>query len=131
MTLDVFPVQQVLARCPAYYPHGGDIGFVHSCVYLGDTLLRPERLASGLLIYFRSLIISDTASGDGDGKQGLFSFSSCPTSLADEALDAAEISPSPQRTTPSPCGPTPHTKYGSRGRACATWRPAGGPSSCG
>ena len=97
MTLDVFPVQQVLARCPAYSPapHGGDIRFVHSCVYLGDTLLRPERLASGLLIYFRSLIISDTASGDGDGKQGLFSFSSCPASLADEALDAAEISPIP------------------------------------
>ena len=93
--LDVFPVQQVLARCPAYYPHGGDIRFVHSCVYLGDTLLGPERLASGLLIYFRSLIASDTASGDGDGKQGLFSFSSCPASLADEALDAAEISPIP------------------------------------
>jgi hypothetical protein len=88
--LDVFPVQQVLARRQISHDASN---FTHSCVYLGDTLLKPERLASGLLLYFRSLILSDDFNGDGYGKDGLFSFSSCPASLADDALSAAEISP--------------------------------------
>lgn len=93
--LDVFPVQHVLARRQRTWPHEGKPEFTHDCIYLGDTLLKPERLASGLLLYFRSLILSDGFSDDGYGKGGLFSFSSCPTSLTEDALSAAEISPLP------------------------------------
>lgn len=88
--LDVYPVQQMLVQ----QQHGTGRPVDRSLVYLGDALLKPERLATGLLLYLHSLLPSDGTAGDGEGRKGLFSFSSCPTSLAATAANAApEISP--------------------------------------
>ncbi|KAK3937290.1 hypothetical protein QBC46DRAFT_416520 [Diplogelasinospora grovesii] len=96
--LDVYPVQQMLVQ----QQHGTGLPFDRSLIYLGDALLKPERLATGLLLYLHSLLPSDGTAGDGEGRKGLFSFSSCPSSLAAtaaaadaDALAAPEISPIP------------------------------------
>lgn len=92
--LDVYPVQQMLVQ----QQHGTGRPVDRSLVYLGDALLKPERLATGLLLYLHSLLPSDGTVGDGEGRNGLFSFSSCPESLAAAAADALaapEISPIP------------------------------------
>ncbi|OAA56341.1 hypothetical protein SPI_07952 [Niveomyces insectorum RCEF 264] len=90
--LDVYPVQQMLVQ----QQHGTGRAFDRSLVYLGDALLKPERLATGFLLYLHSLLPSDGTAGDDEGRKGLFSFSSCSASLvADAAAAAPEISPIP------------------------------------
>lgn len=88
--LNIFPVQQILVRHqlgyspnPARYNYGS--------VYLGDALLKPERLASGFLIYLVTLL----PGGDDifDSKAQLFIFSSCPGSLSADSRTSAQISP--------------------------------------
>jgi hypothetical protein len=44
------------------------------------------------LLYLHSLLPSECTAGDGEGRKGLFSFSSCPSSLDADALAAPEIS---------------------------------------
>jgi len=87
--LDVFPVQQMLVRhqITTY----GNIKFGHKYVHLGDALLKPERFATGFLLYLHSLLPSMDAIIN--PKAQLFSFSSAPASFAVDALTTAEVSP--------------------------------------
>lgn len=84
--LNVFPVQQILAR----YAHLRTNKIDYKGVYLGDALLKPERFAAGFLIYLHSLVQSW---GTANAKAQLFSFSSAPASLAADPLTSAEVSP--------------------------------------
>lgn len=80
--LEVFPIQQMLIRQSG-----------NKYIYLGDALLRPERFAAGFLLFLHSLVPS--MDNFLNPKAQLFSFSSAPSSLTDDTLTTAEISPIP------------------------------------
>ena len=87
--LGVFPVQQMLVR--HQIDLHGNIKFGYNYIHLGDALLKPERFATGFLLYLHSLIQSVGAISN--KKAYLFSFSSAPASLTADPLTAAEVSP--------------------------------------
>ncbi|ELR02810.1 hypothetical protein VC83_00791 [Pseudogymnoascus destructans] len=83
--LDNFPVQQILVLDQIYKTQ--DRIYIH----LGDALLKPERFATGFLIYIQSLL---TSSDEYTIQPlNLFSFSSSPAFLDGDPETAAEISP--------------------------------------
>ncbi|KAI1282692.1 hypothetical protein F5Y07DRAFT_350634 [Xylaria sp. FL0933] len=88
--LDVYPVQQILVRDQLSYPRN-PATYQYRSVYLGDALLKPERLASGFFLYLATLV----PGGDYifDSKAQLFSFSSGPSSLSADLRTSAQISP--------------------------------------
>lgn len=86
--LDVFPVQQMLVRRQT--TSRGNIQFEHQYVHLGDALLKPERFATGFLLYLHSLVPFVEWLNP---KAQLFCFSSAPASFAVDELTSAEISP--------------------------------------
>lgn len=91
--LSIFPVQQILVRHQLSYFRNPAIPaqYNYESVYLGDALLKPERLASGFPVYLVTLL----PGGDDifDSKAQLFSFSSCPGSLSADSRTSAQISP--------------------------------------
>jgi hypothetical protein len=93
--LKIFPVQQILVRQQLSYSRNpaNPADYHYGSVYLGDALLKPERLASGFLFYLTTLL----PGGDDtfDSKAQLFSFSSCPGSLSADPRTSAQISPIP------------------------------------
>ncbi|RWA05968.1 hypothetical protein EKO27_g9138 [Xylaria grammica] len=91
--LGVFPVQQMFVR-RQNSGSPGDTGFSYCYAHMGDALLKPERFISGFILFLRSLVSAWWQELDmEDMKSRLFSFSSAPSSLADDAATAAEISP--------------------------------------
>ncbi|KAI0810213.1 hypothetical protein GGR55DRAFT_129707 [Xylaria sp. FL0064] len=88
--LDVYPVQQILVRNQLSYQRN-PAAYQYTSVYVGDALLKPERLASGFLLYLATLV----PGGDYifDSKARLFSFSSGPGSLSADPRTSVHISP--------------------------------------
>ncbi|KAI1355310.1 hypothetical protein F5Y01DRAFT_173211 [Xylaria sp. FL0043] len=88
--LNIYPVQQILVREQLSYPRN-PATYQYRSVYLGDALLKPQRLASGFLLYLATLV----PGGDDifDSKAQLFSFSSGPSSLSTDPRTSAQISP--------------------------------------
>ncbi|KAK1976439.1 hypothetical protein LZ30DRAFT_774078 [Colletotrichum cereale] len=100
---EAYPVQQMFVRYQAQDnddPRSFTSGWITDCFYLGDGLLKPERVATGLLAYLRGFFFGID--------EYLFSFSRAPPSFR-EFSSGAEISPilaevaSPQ---PSPGRPS-------------------------
>jgi hypothetical protein len=87
--LDVFPVQQMLVR--RQITTYGNIKFEYKYIHMGDALLKPERFATGFLLYLHSLVPSMDDWVNPNAQ--LFCFSSAPASFAVDALTAAEVSP--------------------------------------
>ncbi|KAI0424111.1 hypothetical protein F5Y09DRAFT_325339 [Xylaria sp. FL1042] len=88
--LNAFPVQQILVRHQLSYPRN-PAKYQYGSVYLGDALLKPEKLASGFLMYLATLL----PGGDDifDSKAQLLSFSSSPSSLSADPRTSAQITP--------------------------------------
>lgn len=89
--LSLFPIQQILIRCE--HRSDGIIKSETGSVYLGDSLLSPERFASGFLTYLSTF--SPIPPCELNSSARLFSFSSAPASLSASILNSAEISPIP------------------------------------
>ncbi|KAH8586863.1 hypothetical protein B0O99DRAFT_695071 [Bisporella sp. PMI_857] len=87
---EVFPIQQMLVRMPisTYY----EPKYSHDLFHFGDGLLKPERFAAGFIVYVRSLIAASQM-GYMNPEAQTFAFSSAPSSLSDDPLTSAEISP--------------------------------------
>ncbi|KAI1827832.1 hypothetical protein F4861DRAFT_291328 [Xylaria intraflava] len=85
--LDVFPVQQMFVR---QRDVDSSVKFSHFYVHIGDAFLKPNRFAYGFLLWLRNFV---DGWGLVDIEKRFFGFTSAPSSLAQDAVTAAEISP--------------------------------------
>jgi len=91
--LSIFTIQQILTRTQTNKGNlNGTKNFTSSYIYLGDSLLGPERFAAGLLAYLRT---SFTCFGYINSSARLFTFSTAPSSLSASPLLSAKRSPIP------------------------------------
>ncbi|KAH7369721.1 hypothetical protein BKA65DRAFT_531522 [Rhexocercosporidium sp. MPI-PUGE-AT-0058] len=89
--LSIFPIQQILIS----YQITRGTPYKTASVYLGDSLLTPERFAAGFLTYLHSSKSNFPVKEDFNSSARLFSFSSAPASLTSSSLSSVEISPIP------------------------------------
>ncbi|KAH7416904.1 hypothetical protein BKA64DRAFT_656487 [Cadophora sp. MPI-SDFR-AT-0126] len=89
--LSIFPIQQILIS----YQITRGTPYKTASVYLGDSLLAPERFAAGFLTYLHSSKSNFPVKEDFNSSARLFSFSSAPASLTSSSLSSVEISPIP------------------------------------
>lgn len=87
--LAVFPIQHILVRHGRDLPQSSPDRYIYHSVSLYDGLLKPQQFASGFLLYLSTLLPDDYF----NPKAQVFSFSSCPASLAADPSSAAEVSP--------------------------------------
>ena len=91
--LSIFPIQQILTRAQTNKGNlNGTKVFAFNSVYLGDSLLGPERFVAGFLAYLRT---SFTCFSYINPSARLFTFSTAPSSLSSSPLTSAEMSPIP------------------------------------
>ncbi|KAI8953887.1 hypothetical protein F4801DRAFT_588056 [Xylaria longipes] len=89
MPRQVFPIQQIFAR-----HHRGDgrpVSFEYNYIHLGDGLLKPERFATGFLLWLSTL--EPRSRQWFEEKAPFLAFSSAPASLTPDLLSTAQVTP--------------------------------------
>ncbi|OJD13216.1 hypothetical protein AJ78_06308 [Emergomyces pasteurianus Ep9510] len=90
--LDIFPVQQMLIKgYHGYWPGS------HGSTYLGDTLLKPQRLVSGFLLYLQSAVMFEKAARELYPLY-FFALSCAPATISGNSFAEAEVTAMPSET---------------------------------
>ncbi|KAG4430511.1 hypothetical protein IFR05_013997 [Cadophora sp. M221] len=89
--LEIFPIQQIIVR-HHIGNHYDMPKFDYKYVHVADGLLKPERFAAGFMIFLHSLDPT-FQNYSYNPLAHLFAFSTAPSSLSDDPLTTAEISP--------------------------------------
>ncbi|KAI0438432.1 hypothetical protein F4803DRAFT_565284 [Xylaria telfairii] len=84
-----FPIQQIFARHER--AEGRLVSFEHNYIHLGDGLLKPERFATGFLLWLSTL--EPMSYYWFEEKAPFFAFSSAPASLTPDLLSTAQVTP--------------------------------------